>query len=477
MSKYNHEFISAWRFRKTSQSGRTLAVEASSDRGRVVFSEAFRQLHRKAQVFSLDDAGSARTRLTHSLEVAQIGRYLTQKFFEIADKKTLADLNILETGDIVQSFVETACLVHDIGNPPFGHFGELAIRHWFEKNMEDLERAWCEKSVKRKNELSPLMNDFTCFDGNPQGFRILTKLMWGLDQHSLNLTATQLASTIKYNVDPCSIELNDPIKKKPGYFKSEQSIAEEVFKQVGIPKGSRHPFVYLMEAADDIAYCMSDIEDAIAKGLLSEADFLDKVSEKINHDKELETFSNFVPKRTNGGYALGSYLLFRIKCINKIVELAALEFSKGHKEYFEGNKTPIIDNIPAAKSLLDHIKSVAQSRIYNSAVVLRNELIGAKVITGILDAFLPVLLAKEDRFNSMRNGDHTDASGNHISVEKALLRQIPNNLFLVYDNDRKTSKNNNELIEHCARAHLVIDFLSGLTDGQAVEVHRLICGA
>jgi dGTPase len=145
--------ISPWRFRVTSQSGRTIAVEASSDRSRIVFSEAFRQLHRKAQVFSLDDAGSARTRLTHSLEVAQIGRYLTQAFFEAADPSVLSKYDLQGSGDIVQSFVESACLVHDIGNPPFGHFGEVAIRHWFERKMDDLERAWCDGSQTRSMHL------------------------------------------------------------------------------------------------------------------------------------------------------------------------------------------------------------------------------------------------------------------------------------------------------------------------------------
>ena len=125
MSIAKRQLITTWRFRVTSEVGRTLAIEASSDRSRIVFCEAFRQLHRKAQVFSLEAAGSARTRLTHSLEVAQIGRYLTQVVFEIADPAVLRAHNIDDKGDIAQSFVESACLVHDIGNPPFGHFGEL----------------------------------------------------------------------------------------------------------------------------------------------------------------------------------------------------------------------------------------------------------------------------------------------------------------------------------------------------------------
>ena len=381
MSIAKPQLITTWRFRVTSEVGRTLAIEASSDRSRIVFCEAFRQLHRKAQVFSLEAAGSARTRLTHSLEVAQIGRYLTQVVFEIADPAVLRAHNIDDKGDIAQSFVESACLVHDIGNPPFGHFGELAIRHWFEKNMDELQGSWCDGSTTKKHRFAPLMRDFTNFDGNPQGFRILTRLMWGTDERSLNLTATQLASSVKYNVSPSGIEAKNPIRKKAGFFQTESEIAKEVFAQLGIAEGCRHPFAYLMEAADDIAYCLSDIEDAILKGMVTETGFLDEVAEKVESNKEFSEFASFIPKKVAGKYPMGAYLLFRVRCINKIVRLAAQEFVDNHEAYFLGGRGPILDNVAAARVLLEYIKSVAQNRIYNSTVVLRNELIGAQVIS------------------------------------------------------------------------------------------------
>ena len=340
--------------------------------------------------------------------------------------------------------------------------------------MDELQGSWCDGSTTKKHRFAPLMRDFTNFDGNPQGFRILTRLMWGTDERSLNLTATQLASSVKYNVSPSGIEAKNPIRKKAGFFQTESEIAKEVFAQLGIAEGCRHPFAYLMEAADDIAYCLSDIEDAILKGMVTETGFLDEVAEKVESNKEFSEFASFIPKKVAGKYSMGAYLLFRVRCINKIVRLAAQEFVDNHEAYFLGGRGPILDNVAAARVLLEYIKSVAQNRIYNSTVVLRNELIGAKVISGILEAFKPVLLAKRARFSAVIDGASKDGAGNHISSEKALLHQIPRNLLLAYMH-MISEPPTDDLSEHFARAHLVVDFLSGLTDGQAVEVYQLLC--
>lgn len=468
------QFVSAWRFRQTSQSGRTLGVEASSDRSRIVFCEAFRQLHRKAQVFSLEESGSARTRLTHSLEVAQLGRYLTQLIFESAPSNVLAEHKLTNLNEVTQSFVESACLVHDIGNPPFGHFGELAIRHWFERHHERLEKAWCNGGRKKRDLFQTYMKDFIEFDGSPQGFRILTRLMWATDEHGLNLTCTQLASAIKYNIPPNDVTPSDPIRKKPGYFHSEQDIASKICNQLNILPGRRHPFSYIMEAADDIAYCLSDIEDAINKDLVSESSFLDEIASKVIDDQEFSDYAKFLPKKVNGQHEMGAYLHFRIRCINHIVALAAKEFIDFHAEYIEGIRSPILDNIQSARALLEHIKSVARSKIYNSSIVLRNELVGAKVITGILDSYLPILLATRDRFESALSGAHKDKDGNHISSEKALILQIPPNLLRAYKFAAQ-QKVGDDMHELFCRAHLIMDYLTGLTDGQAVAAHKLLC--
>lgn len=470
----NEKLVSSWRFRPTTQNGRTIAVEAASDRSRVVFCEAFRQLHRKAQVFSLDDDGSARTRLTHSLEVAQIGKYLTQQVLEIVQTdKALANLlGFSGRHEAILSFVETACLTHDIGNPPFGHFGELAIRHWFELHEDQFANSWCGSAKRKKDNFSKWIKDFTCFDGNPQGFRILTKLIWGTDEYSLNLTGTQLASTLKYCCTPSDIQETNPIMKKAGYFESEVNIAGTIIEKLGMKKNTRHPFVYLMEAADDIAYCLSDIEDSIEKGLLNEDDLLQQLANQINHDTALSEYKRYIPKqKEDGKYIQGGFLIFRTSCINHIVKCASEKFVNNHSEYYSGIAPPILESIQSAGALLDFMKQIAKKRIYNSKIVLRNEIIGSKVITGLLDIFFPLMNASSDRFRCVMDGKQKDVDGCHISAEKALFHRLPKGCVQTYMFE--ASKKGGDATEHFHRAHMIVDFLSGLTDAQALELYRL----
>lgn len=475
MSIKENATISTWRFRESSQPGRTVSIEAASDRSRIVFSEAFRMLHRKAQVFSLDDAGTARTRLTHSLEVSQIGRYLTQICLEQADQTKLERLGISENKEAIQSFVESACLVHDIGNPPFGHFGEKAICHWFQNRTDTFHSKWCDDSQHKKDQFSILFRDFTYFDGNPQGFRILTRLIWGTDKYSINLTATQLASSIKYNTPPSGTNQSNPILKKAGYFHSEQELAEIIFSKTTVQNKSRHPFVYLMEAADDIAYCLSDIEDAIKKEIFSEHEFLDLVKEKIISTDQLKIFEDHLPKKVGDSYPIGSYLIFKTKAINTIVRVAATEFTRNLEKYFSGKLPPILDSTNEARLLLNFIKTIAKERIYCSNRVLKNELIGSKVIFGILDTFFPLLISKRHRFEAALEGKNTDNSGNHISFEYALLKRIPPQYIFAYEAAVRSCDTVDDLQEHFARTHLVVDYLSGMTDEQAVETYKLLC--
>lgn len=103
-----------------------------SDRSRIIYSSSFRRLQQKAQVFSLEPNSSVRTRLTHSLEVADLGRTLANKIaFSLKNDNKLTSN---KTSALV-AIVENACLLHDIGNPPFGHFGEAAIREWAKESI------------------------------------------------------------------------------------------------------------------------------------------------------------------------------------------------------------------------------------------------------------------------------------------------------------------------------------------------------
>src|SRR5262249_18295837 len=163
---------------------------ADADRGRVLFCAPFRRLQNKAQVFSLETNASVRSRLTHSLEVSSIGRFVAQQAYKAFSKTELKRLGLDLNERPFITFVETSCLLHDIGNPPFGHFGEIAISGWFHESREKLIPEGIGGAAR--TTWNKHYADFEHFDGNPQGFRITTKLQppeTG-DLNSLNLTAT-----------------------------------------------------------------------------------------------------------------------------------------------------------------------------------------------------------------------------------------------------------------------------------------------
>ncbi len=240
------------RFRRR-ETGRS---EFQKDHDRLIFSEPFRKLGRKTQVHPLPQNDRVHNRLTHSLEVSCVGRSLG----ELAGKRLHAE-DQLPTGVVaadVAAIVQAACLAHDIGNPPFGHAGEYAVRGWYGKRGPDFFAGMGPACIQ----------DLKTFEGNAQGFRLLTSLV---DTVGLRLTYATLGSFIKY---PWSAI--HATRYKPGkfsYFASESETFETIARSMGllcIEPGvfCRHPLVYFVEAADDICYAIIDIEDGIEMSLL-----------------------------------------------------------------------------------------------------------------------------------------------------------------------------------------------------------------
>ncbi len=191
MSESFNRFICSERIGKSTVHRPTQIDEFYSDRSRVLYCSSFRRLQQKAQVFSLEPNSSVRTRLTHSLEVSDIGRTLANSIaYELCSRHLLSPDNI----HIVVSIVENACLLHDIGNPPFGHFGEAAIKDWAQ---DYVKRHKCNPADI--STLNSLMEDFLQFDGNPQGFRTVTRLHSERDDKGLNLTYSTLLCILKYS--------------------------------------------------------------------------------------------------------------------------------------------------------------------------------------------------------------------------------------------------------------------------------------
>ena len=273
------------------------------DHDRILFSTPFRRMGDKTQVFPLEDIESIRTRLTHSYEVANLGRSLG---IQIAH--TIENLPSNAIRSIPATLAATG-LAHDIGNPPFGHQGEGAIRSWFERNQRIL---FCPTSSDDSSTNRDICNlteqhkkDFLQFEGNAQTLRVLTKLQVIRDDLGLNLTLGTLAALMKYVASSNTVNSETQARKKFGYFASENSLIEIIRQHVGLNESCRHPLAIIMEACDDIAYSILDAEDSIKKGFVSFNDLI----VWLEHDDESQqdgVVSIFVRVRGMAVQELGS---------------------------------------------------------------------------------------------------------------------------------------------------------------------------
>lgn len=489
-SKYG-KLLSTSRFRETEVKGRSILLEAESDRGRLLYCPAFRRLQQKAQVFSLESNAAVRSRLTHSLEVSQTGRHIADEITINLIKQNLATE---EQGFAIVTFVETACLMHDIGNPPFGHFGEAAIAEWFRKNGPQIlgEIFWKAKEpseeelrkITSKNRR--VLSDFWEFDGNPQGLRVVTKLQRNSDEYGLNLTKTVLASYLKY-VRGTHEEKELPPKpftKKAGYFQTEKELIAEIRRKLTGGRARRFPLAYIMEAADDIAYCISDLEDSIEKKLINKKQaFLDLLSEWQNNQKikdkpnykEIELLLENTLSETKNEKPF-TYTDFRTNLNRLLVKRAVNNYLDNHKLILRGEIDSLIPSDSPEGEILELLKSYCRRYVYCHISVQKTELAGYKAITGLLDNFRILLECDHKRFQAALDYDSADKS---IIIEKKYLTLFPKNYKDVYISESRGldySKEEDRLTEWNLRAHLITDFIAGMTDDFSLEMYQSLSG-
>jgi dGTPase len=240
------------------------------DYDRLLFSTPVRRLADKTQVWPMDENDGVRTRLTHSHEVANLTKSLGTRIAK-SEPDIFGDTSLY---DVVQPILSAIGLAHDLGNPAFGHQGEAAISRWF-----DDQGSWIFTHLDRKSDQKleleipeSIAPEFTSFDGNPQTLRLLSKLQTSHGRVGLDLTAATLAASIKYPVDVDN--RNDKIAsiKKYGYFESERPLVDWIRKETGLAECERHPLTWIMEACDDIAYSVLDVDDLMKKSIISPDD-------------------------------------------------------------------------------------------------------------------------------------------------------------------------------------------------------------
>jgi dGTPase len=488
-AEWHRKLITPARYKSGGSSIKDRAIdeEAASDRARVIYSSAFRRLQHKTQVFTLSKDAAVRTRLTHSLEVASVGRWVAQKVVDEA--LAPAGLEPIHCSALV-SLVETGCLAHDIGNPPFGHFGESAIQKWFSDEWPTIagERA-------KDKKLQQLVQDFIHFDGNPQGTRILTRLQGRTQKerrdYGMDLTYSQVLTALKYPRGP-----SDTTEKwkKAGFFESERSKIEAAWNEFGFDFHAqrRFPLAYFVEAADDISYCISDMEDGIDQGILAPRQFFDGikvwVKKKNNSLRGLRDTAQRCAKGVSGTAnpteQKDHFTLFKTAFTRTMIEEAARVYGDGSsKEIRNGTRGGLLDGTDA-DSLLNTLKQIAGRYLYPADRVQRPFLAGLKIAHGILDEYGKILRLTQERFvllrEAWRSANREDVRKQGLETLLPLLDNLPPHYLDVYDSatdDRRSLKQwGEENWEWFCRAHLIVDYLSGMTDDFAYRLYQVISG-
>lgn len=459
---------------------RYLAEQFESDRGRIIQSAAIRRLQQKTQVFPLESNSAVRSRLTHSLEVQQTGRHIVRTIYKkLGDKAQKYGLDGLERE--VESLVEMACLMHDIGNPPFGHFGEAAINHWFAKHLDDYVLF---SQADNKMLSLQLKQELKSFEGNAQAFRIIFNLL------KLNLTYSQAASILKYTrcgLDP-KPQKDKPLsylKKKVGFYYSELNEINAMSECLAIKSGHRFPLAYLMEAADDISYCLADIEDGVEKGLLS----CEKLAQLLT-----ETFSNLAGDLADKDIAKGKsftqaieyaisrsdkepinkshefFVWLRVQLIHPLVEHAAQQFIDNIEAVYEGSYNhALLEDGSLYHHMIATFKDVAVKHIFSTDEVETKELQGYRVISGLLEAYAPLLQLNTAGFQTMVNGEKRGGL-----IESRLFKRLANKHLKAYKVALEPLENKPDfnLFEFYYRCRLIQDNISGMTDQFALEEYQ-----
>lgn len=465
--QYDYEKLLSTKRETHSTINRGLQIEEFySDRSRILFCSSFRRLQQKAQVFSLEPNSSVRTRLTHSIEVSDLGRTLANKIGH-----NLVSKNVIkpELVPMIVSVVENACLLHDIGNPPFGHFGESAIKKWVKNKLNKCAKL---AKIDVKNQLyHSLKYDFIEFDGNPQGFRTITKLHCERDEFGLNLTYATLLCGLKYA--RAAGELGDNgIRKKAGYFQTEKERVKNLYSEVGIIEGHRYPLTYIMEAADDIAYCLSDISDGIEKRIITANDF------KEHFNKSWETNYKDVKCPVDMPEKIDHFNLdLSVKWSRAIIDAAANEYISNHDKFYNGEAKQLIDENGMGR-VLETIKQVSRKHLYRSVEAESIELSGYAVITGLLESFGHLLELSYERFLFFIDSNK-DPQKKGLDFEWRLFNRLGNRYIDCYTNEvgkLDLEQSDFKTREWWLRVHLVIDHITGMTDDFALTTYQTLAG-
>lgn len=407
------------------------------DYDRLIFSAPFRRLQNKTQVFPLPGSVFVHNRLTHSLEVSSVGRSLGSNIASYIEERT-TDAELLRKLPGIPDIVATACLAHDMGNPPFGHSGEMAIGSYFSEG----------KGLGLRGIIGDrLWNDLSHFEGNANAFRLLTHDFKGRRKGGFALTYSTLASIVKY---PYESTLAGK-KHKFGFFVSEEEHYKKVATELGIldkstderVKYCRHPLVYLVEAADDICYQIMDIEDSHKLKILTTGQTKEYLLSFFEGDElaHVESILSMLEDKNE------QVAYLRSSIVGLLVDECSRAFIEHEDEILRGEcKSPLIDLISdTPRNAYRKCSAMAYEKIYNYSGVLDIELAGNQIVTYLLERLVDAVL-------------HPDKS-----YSKLLLAKVPQQ----YDMQAPDIP---------SRIQAVTDYISGMTDVYALDLYQKLNG-
>ena len=410
------------------------------DFDRIIFSSAFRSLQDKTQVIPLSETDFVHTRLTHSLEVSVVGRTLGRRVGKVLLER---HPNLKELGYTFNDFgaiVAAASVMHDIGNPPFGHSGEKAIGEYFKTG----------KGLQYKEQLTEKeYQDLIDFEGNANGFKILTESREGISG-GLRLSYATLGAFLKYPKESLPKKPTNHISdKKYGFFQSEKTEFLDVVQDLGMLQKSstnisfyRHPLAYLVEAADDICYTIIDFEDGINLGLIEEEYALEYLINLVRDSIDSKKYHSLKHKKDRVSY-------LRALAINTLINEAVTIFLENETAILNGNfDKSLLDKCKYEAQINDIIK-ISVSKIYKSKEVVEKEVSGYRIIADLLDVFVTAL-----------NNKYV---GKESNFDKLILNLLPK------EYQTETDNLYNRIMQICS-------YVSRMSDSYAIRTHKKLTG-
>lgn len=420
-----------------SESSSNYRSRFDRDFDRIIFSHPFRRLQDKTQVHPLPEYDFVHNRLTHSLEVSSVGRSLGRAVGQKVIEKHQELKGLIDPNDF-GTVVASAALAHDIGNPPFGHSGESSISDFFKERESELNKQFTAEEWA----------DLCSFEGNAQGFRLITQS----GQDGLKLTLPTIAAFTKY---PRPAKIHDKMngrrsQKKFGFYESEcetfTSMAEGLeLIALSDKQWVRHPLAFLVEAADDICYNIIDLEDGCNLGLVSTKETIALFARILGSKFKPEKLESIPLTKDKIG-------LLRALTIGELIGQCVEQFMANEASILDGTYDSSLTDDIDSKDVLDDIVSLSIEKIYRSAKVVEIEAAGYGVLNGLLEVFVPSIIAQYK---------------NEVGYkDKLYWRLIPSDYTILIK--RETSL--------YGKFRILLDFISGMTDSYAVNLHRKING-